>query len=255
MEALHFFTSLFLNLDVVLGDWVQTYGAWVYAMLFLVIFCETGLVVTPFLPGDSLIFTAGALAALPDHPLDWRILFVVLFVAAVLGDGTNYFIGEKFGARMLASEKWTRFIKPRYIEETNEFFVRHGGKTISLARFFPFVRTFAPFVAGVCRMHWPRFTLFNVLGGFAWVASFLIAGYLFGNIPFVQENLEYLVMGIIAVTLAPTVVHAIRTRLKQRRSASGTAETPAETSAGGPACAVIDGAMTQATDASEAERP
>jgi membrane-associated protein len=223
VEVLHFFTSLFLNLDVVLGDWVQTYGAWVYAMLFLVIFCETGLVVTPFLPGDSLIFTAGALAALPDHPLDWRILFAVLFVAAVLGDGVNYLIGERSGERMLHSERWSRFIKPRYIEETNAFFAKHGGKTISFARFFPFIRTFAPFVAGVCRMHWPRFTLFNVIGGFAWVTVFLAAGYLFGNIPFVQENLEFLVIGIIAVTLAPTVFHAIRSRLRKSRSA---AETP-----------------------------
>ena len=224
MEALHFLTSLFLNLDVVLGDWVQTYGAWVYAMLFVVIFCETGLVVTPFLPGDSLIFTAGALAALPGHPLDWRILLVVLFTAAVLGDGVNYLIGDKFGARMLRSGRWDRVMKPQYVDETNAFFKRHGGKTISLARFFPFIRTFAPFMAGVGKMHWPRFTAFNVAGGAAWVSVFLAAGYFFGNIPFIQNNLEFMVIGIIAVTLAPSLVHAVRSRIKRSRSAA--AETP-----------------------------
>ncbi len=231
MEVLHFLTSLFLNLDVVLGDWVAQYGAWVYAMLFVVIFCETGLVVTPFLPGDSLIFTAGALAALPDHPLDIRVLLVVLFTAAVLGDGVNYLIGEKFGSRMIASEKWSRFIKPQYVEETNAFFKKHGGKTISLARFFPFIRTFAPFMAGLGGMHWPRFTMFNIVGGAAWVSIFLAAGYFFGNIPFVQDNLEFLVIGIIAVTLLPSVFHAIRTRLRKSRPAEMHAETPAETPA------------------------
>jgi membrane-associated protein len=219
VEVLHFLASLFLNLDVLLGQWAQTYGAWVYGMLFVVIFCETGLVVTPFLPGDSLIFTAGALAALPTHPLDWRILLVVLFTAAVLGDGVNYWIGDKFGCRMIESDRWSRFIKPQYVDETNAFFKRHGGKTISLARFFPFIRTFAPFMAGLGGMHWPRFTVFNIAGGAAWVSLFLAAGYFFGNIPFVQNNLEFLVIGIIAVTLLPSVVHAVRSRLKKSTAA------------------------------------
>ncbi len=215
MAVLHFVTSLFLNLDVVLGDWVRTYGAWVYAMLFVVIFCETGLVVTPFLPGDSLIFTAGALAALPNHPLDWWVLWPVLFLAAFLGDTANYWIGEKFGCRMMESERWTRFIKPRYVEETNVFFKKHGGKTISLARFFPFIRTFAPFMAGLGGMHWPKFMTYNAIGGAAWVSVFLAAGYFFGAIPFIQKNLEFLVIGIILVTLLPAIVGAVRSRLKK----------------------------------------
>jgi membrane-associated protein len=219
MEALQFFVDLFLNLDTVLAAWVNTYGAWVYLMLFLIIFCETGLVVMAVLPGDSLLFTAGALAAIktPEGApvLNIWLLLGLLFMAAVLGDNTNFLIGRKSGQKMLDSGKFARVIKPKYVEQTNAFFVKHGGKTISLARFFPFIRTFAPFMAGIGCMDWMRFTVFNVTGGAAWVGLFVGAGYFFGNIPIIQENLEYLVIGIILVSVAPSLIHALRSRFKK----------------------------------------
>jgi membrane-associated protein len=219
MAVVTFFVDLFLNLDVVLAAWVGTYGNWVYLMMFLIIFCETGLVIMAVLPGDSLLFTAGALAAingsdgLPVLNIWW--LLALLFVAAVLGDGTNYMIGRKFGQRILDSGKFSRVIKPKYVDQTNAFYAKHGGKTISLARFFPFIRTFAPFLAGIGGMDWGRFTVFNVTGGAAWVGLFVGAGYFFGNIPVIQDNLEYLVIGIILVSVAPSVIHAIWSRFKK----------------------------------------
>jgi membrane-associated protein len=229
MAFLKFFVDLFLNLDVVLAAWVSTYGAWVYLMMFLIIFCETGLVVMAVLPGDSLLFTAGALAAIKTAEgapvLNLWLLLGLLFVAAVLGDGTNFYIGHHFGQRILDSGKLSRIIKPKYIEQTNAFFVKHGGKTITLARFFPFIRTFAPFMAGIGCMDWKRFTVFNVTGGAAWVGLFVGAGFFFGNIPIIQENLEYLVIGIILVSVAPTAYHALRSRYKKP---AAPAETPAE---------------------------
>ncbi len=229
MEVLQFFVDLFLNLDTVLAAWVNTYGAWVYLMLFLIIFCETGLVVMAVLPGDSLLFTAGALAAIktPEGApvLNIWLLLGLLFAAAVLGDNTNFLIGRKSGQKILDSGKFSRVIKPKYVEQTNAFFVKHGGKTISLARFFPFIRTFAPFMAGIGRMDWMRFTVFNVTGGAAWVGLFVGAGYFFGNIPIIQENLEYLVIGIILVSVAPSLIHALRSRFKKPTVA---AEGPAD---------------------------
>jgi membrane-associated protein len=219
MGVVTFFVDLFLNLDVVLAAWVGTYGNWVYLMMFLIIFCETGLVIMAILPGDSLLFTAGALAAingsdgLPVLNIWW--LLALLFAAAVLGDGTNYMIGRKFGQRILDSGKFSRVIKPKYVDQTNAFYAKHGGKTISLARFFPFIRTFAPFLAGIGGMDWGRFTVFNVTGGAAWVGLFVGAGYFFGNIPVIQENLEYLVIGIILVSVAPSVIHALWSRFKK----------------------------------------
>jgi membrane-associated protein len=236
MEFLRFFYDLFLNLDTVLAAWVSTYGAWVYLMLFLIIFCETGLVVMAVLPGDSLLFTAGALSAIKASDgspvLNVWLLLGLLFTAAVLGDNTNYLIGRKFGQKMLDSGKFSRVIKPKYVEQTNAFFVKHGGKTISLARFFPFIRTFAPFMAGIGCMDWKRFTLFNVTGGAAWVGLFVGAGFFFGNIPIIQENLEYLVIGIILVSVAPTVGHAVWSRFKKPVAP---AETPVDSSAANPA--------------------
>jgi len=220
MAALKFFVDLFLNLDVVLASWVTQYGPWIYAMLFLVIFMETGLVVTPFLPGDSLLFTAGAIAAVSNGGLNYWLLIVVLIVAAVLGDGVNYLIGRKFGAGILASHKLQRVIKPEYIESTRNFFTKHGGKTISLARFFPFIRTFAPFMAGMGHMDWWRFSMFNVAGAVVWVFLFVTAGYFFGNIPFVAHNLEYLVIGIIAVSVAPGFIHWVQSRLAARKKSA-----------------------------------
>jgi len=214
---MQFFIDLFLNLDTVLVNWVGMYGACVYVMLFAIIFCETGLVFMAFLPGDSLLFTAGALAALSTNGkpvLNVWLLIGLMIAAAVLGDNSNYLIGRNFGKQMLASERMRRFIKPKYIEQTQVFFDKHGGKTISFARFFPFVRTFAPFMAGVGCMAWRRFTGFNVVGGAAWVLLFVLAGYFFGNIPIIQKNLEFLVIGIIVVSVAPSLVHAAWTRLR-----------------------------------------
>ena len=215
---LNFMVDLFLNLDVVLADWVAQYGVWVYAMLFAVIFFETGVVVTPFLPGDSLLFSAGAIAAVSGGGLNYWVLFLVLFTAAVLGDGANYLIGRFFGQRILDSGKLARVIKPEYIEQTQHFYERHGGKTITLARFFPFIRTFAPFMAGIGKMGWTHFTGYNVIGAAAWVGLFVSAGYFFGNIPVVAHNLEYLVIGIIVVSVAPMVFHAIQGWWRNRQS-------------------------------------
>lgn len=221
-----FFIDLFLNLDQVLGDWVVAYGPWIYAMLFLIIFMETGVVVTPFLPGDSLLFTAGAIAAVSGGGLDLWVLLGVLIVAAILGDASNYTIGRNWGRKLIDSGRFSRVMKPEHIEETEAFFVRHGGKTISFARFFPFVRTFAPFIAGMMHMDRARFTLWNVLGGIAWVTVFVFAGYFFGNIPAVAHNLELLVIGIIAVSVLPSVWHAFQRWSRGRKTVP--AEEPAE---------------------------
>jgi len=177
LEFIQFFIDLFLNLDTVLAEWVTLYGPWIYLMLFAIIFCETGLVVMAVLPGDSLLFTAGALAAIVgangEPVLNIWFLLGLLFVAAVLGDGTNYLIGRRFGQGILDSGRFSKIITPQRIDDTNAFFARHGGKTISLARFFPFIRTFAPFFAGIGGMDWGRFTFFNITGGAAWVGLFL----------------------------------------------------------------------------------
>jgi membrane-associated protein len=214
---MQFLTDLFLNLDVVLQDWVAQYGAVIYALLFLIIFLETGLVVTPFLPGDSLLFAGGAVAAVSAGKLDVWLLYLVVLSAAVVGDFVNYWIGRAWGRRILDSGRLDRVIKPKYIAKTEAFFERHGGKTISFARFFPFIRTFAPFVAGISRMELHRFVAFNVIGAVAWVGLFVTAGYLFGNIPFVAHNLQYLVVGIIALSVLPAFYHFVRQRMSARR--------------------------------------
>lgn len=215
-----FFVDLFFNLDVVLKEWVALYGSWIYAMLFLIIFMETGIVVTPFLPGDSLLFTAGAVAAVSGGVLDVYVLIAVLIVAAILGDMSNYTIGRHWGRGIIDSGRFSRIISQEHISETEAFFVRHGGKTISLARFFPFIRTFAPFIAGLSHMNRAWFTLWNVVGGIVWVVLFVLAGYFFGNIPVVEENLELLVFGIIGFSLAPSVWHAVQRRLRRRKEAT-----------------------------------
>jgi membrane-associated protein len=216
--SLHFFIDLFLNLDTVLKDWVLIYGPWIYVMLFLIIFMETGIVVTPFLPGDSLLFTAGAIAAVAGGGLNVWVLFAVLIVAAVLGDASNYSIGHRWGRKMLDSGRFSAVVKPERIAETEAFFTRHGGKTISLARFFPFIRTFAPFVAGISQMDRARFTAFNLVGGVAWVSLFVAAGYFFGNIPFIAHNLEYLVIGIIAFSVVPPIAHSLYERFSKKKA-------------------------------------
>ncbi len=199
MDILKYSIDLFLHLDKHLHEIISQYGMWTYGILFFIIFIETGLVVTPFLPGDSLLFAAGTFAALGS--LNVYILFVLLASAAILGDTANYWIGHFIGERAYTGE--IRWIKQEYLHRTHEFFEKHGGKTIFLARFVPIVRTFAPFVAGVGRMSYGYFISFNVFGGITWVGLMLLAGYFFGNIPVVKHNFSLAILGIIAVSLIP----------------------------------------------------
>lgn len=197
-----------LHVDVYLEQIISNYGAWTYALLFFVVFMETGFVVTPFLPGDSLIFAAATFAA--RGALDPWLMFILLAVAAVLGDTVNYWIGHRIGARAYTGEiKW---IKKEYMERTHAFFEKHGGKTIFLARFVPIIRTFAPFVAGVSRMSYGFFFRWNMIGGITWVAIFTLLGYFFGNIPFVQKNFELVILAIVLISFVPAVVEAVKAR-------------------------------------------
>jgi membrane-associated protein len=203
--------DIFLHLDAHLNEWAGSLGAWLYLLLFLIIFCETGLVVTPFLPGDSLLFAVGALAATAGSPLSLPWLLVLLTVAAILGDAANYTIGFHVGPKVFCSESsW--LLNKQHLLRTQRFYERHGGKTIILARFIPIIRTFAPFVAGIGRMHYPRFALFNVTGGIGWVASFLVLGYWFGNLPGVKKNFQYVILAIIFISVLPIVIEFFRAR-------------------------------------------
>ena len=207
MEILSLIASFILHVDQHLLELFRDYGVWVYAILFLIVFCETGLVVTPFLPGDSLLFAAGALAAAGG--LDVHLLAVLLFIAAVLGDSVNYSIGRRVGLRLFSNPD-SRVFRRDYLERTERFYARHGPKTIVIARFVPIVRTFAPFVAGVGAMPYRIFLFWNVAGAFLWVGSFTYAGYAFGDLPVVQENFTLLIFGIIIVSVMPVVIEAIK---------------------------------------------
>ncbi len=220
MEVIRFVIDLFLHLDAHLSQVIAQYGLWTYALLFLVIFVETGLVVTPFLPGDSLIFAAATFAALGS--LDIWLLFVLLATAAVLGDTANYWIGHYLGERAYS----IRWIKREYLERTHAFFQKHGGKTIFLARFVPIIRTFAPFVAGIGRMSYGYFFSYNVFGGIAWVGLFSAAGYLFGNIPLIRDHFSLVVLAIILVSVLPMAVEAIRARRESQRPAPKISAAP-----------------------------
>lgn len=211
MPLLKFFIDFILHLDVHLGQIIADYGGVTYAILFLIIFIETGLVIMPFLPGDSLLFAAGAFAALGS--LNITALILLLILAAILGDTTNYWIGHFFGEKLIANPKIP--IKKEHLEKTQVFFEKHGGKTIILARFVPIVRTFAPFVAGIGKMHYSRFISFNVIGGIAWVLTFSLGGYFFGNIPAVKHNFSLVIFGIILVSVAPMLWHALKSKIKK----------------------------------------
>jgi membrane-associated protein len=211
MEALSSIIDMFLHLDKHLGEIISVYGKMTYAILFFIIFAETGLVVAPFLPGDSLLFAAGALAA-ATGALDPNALVGLLIIAGILGDTTNYSIGKIFGMKVL--QKFT-FVKREHVEYTERFYEKHGGKTIILARFVPIVRTFAPFVAGVGAMNYTRFIVYNVVGAIAWVASFVYLGYYFGNLPIVKQNFSLVILVIIIVSVLPGVVEFIRHRMKK----------------------------------------
>ena len=213
MELLAFFWDLLVHLDRHLGELVAQFGPWVYAILFAIIFCETGLVVTPFLPGDSLLFVTGGLAALGG--MNVHLLVVLLVAAAILGDAVNYAVGRYLG-RHLFTDRASRFLNPRHLERAHAFYERHGGKAIVIARFVPIVRTYVPFVAGMAEMSYPRFAFYNVAGALLWVVSLCYAGYFFGNLPFVRQNLTLIIFGIIGVSLLPIVWAAVRARLDAR---------------------------------------
>lgn len=212
MEWISSFVDVILHLDQHLLVLVQNYGAWIYGILFIILFCETGLVVTPFLPGDSLLFVAGAIAGAGS--MNVHLLVVLLLTAAVLGDSLNYAIGHYIGPKVFRfDDSW--FFKKAYVERTHRFFERHGGKTIVLARFVPIIRTYAPFVAGIGAMDYRRFLLFNVAGAVLWVASLTYAGYFFGNLPAVKNNLSLVILGIIVLSISPGIVELLRHKLKR----------------------------------------
>ncbi len=217
MEWLKLLSDLFLHLDRHLDVAVGEYGTWVYLILLVIVFCETGLVVTPFLPGDSLLFAAGALSA--SGSLDVRLLFVLLSIAAILGDTVNYWIGAWIGPKAFSGEY--RFLKKEYLNRTHRFYERHGGKTIILARFIPIIRTFAPFVAGIGAMNYTRFIVYNVVGGLLWVAMFTYGGYFFGNLTFVKEHFSVIILAIIIISVVPLAIEVLRARLAPTPSVQG----------------------------------
>lgn len=213
MEILLQLFEYFIHLDKYLGEIIRNYGTLTYLFLFGIIFMETGLVVTPFLPGDSLLFAAGAFAGLGD--LNVMVVFVLLSLAAIAGDTVNYWIGHSIGPRAFSGN--IRFLKKEYLDRTHAFYEKHGGKTIILARFIPIIRTFAPFVAGVGAMTYRRFIAYNVIGGIVWVAIFTFGGYFFGNLPFVQENFTYVILAIILISVMPAVIEFAKEKLRLRR--------------------------------------
>ena len=211
MELLDFI----LHVDAHLLEFITDYGVWIYAILFLIIFVETGLVVMPFLPGDSLLFAAGALAA-STGAMNPYTLVILLFSAAALGDTLNYHIGKFIGPRVFELE--SRFINKKHLTYTQKFFEKHGGKTIIFARFVPFARTFAPFVAGAGQMNYKFFLTYNVIGAFCWIASFITLGYLFGNMPIVKDNFTHLIFGIIIISILPGIIGFIRQKLGKNKA-------------------------------------
>jgi membrane-associated protein len=214
MEFLKQLADVVLHLDKHLDGLVAQYGPWLYVIVFLIVFCETGLVVTPFLPGDSLLFALGALAARPDG-LNFWLLVLVLCVAAILGDSVNYWIGHFLGDKI--QHRFPRLIKPEHIRRTHEFYERYGGKTIIIARFVPIVRTFAPFVAGVGSMTYSRFMMFNISGAFLWIGLLVPAGYFFGNLEIVRKNFSLVVLGIIFVSILPGIIEFLRARRQAKK--------------------------------------
>lgn len=206
MDLLTHFIDFFLHLDRHLSQVISEYGVWTHLILFLIVFCETGLVVTPFLPGDSLLFAAGTFAAL--GALDVHLVIVLLIIAAIVGDTVNYWVGAYIGPRAFGGN--VRFLRKEYLDRTHAFYEKHGGKTIILARFVPIIRTFAPFVAGVGAMSYPKFLTYNVVGAVLWVGLFVLGGYFFGNIPTVRQNFTLVILAIILISVLPIVIEAVR---------------------------------------------
>jgi len=217
MNLINLFVDLFLHLDKHLSVVIQTYGTWTYLLLFLIIFMETGFVVTPFLPGDSLLFAAGTFASPAlGSPLNIFVVWILMCIAAVVGDTANYWIGHFIGPRAFSGD--VRFLKKEYLDRTEAFYQKHGGKTIVLARFVPIIRTFAPFVAGVGKMTYGHFIAYNVIGGIAWVSLFTFGGYFFGNLTFVKENFSFVVLAIILISVMPAFIEVFRSRMQRPTS-------------------------------------
>ena len=215
MELVKTFVSFFMHIDVHLSVVIAAYGVWTYLILFLVIFCETGLVVTPLLPGDSLLFAAGAFAAKGALDVAW--LFGLLSIAAILGDTANYWLGCSVGPKVFRTGQ-TRFLNRKYLDRTHQFYEKYGGKTIVIARFVPIIRTFAPFVAGLGSMSYWRFISYNVIGGVAWIAVCLFAGYFFGNLRIVKQNFSLVILAIVIISILPGVIEFARQRVKASRA-------------------------------------
>lgn len=212
MELIKHFIELVMHLDKHLGNIIQDYGTWTYVILFFIIFCETGFVVTPFLPGDSLLFATGALAA-STGALNVMWVFAFLAAAAILGDTANYWLGHFAGPKVFHYEK-TRFFKKEHLERTHQFYEKYGAKTIILARFIPIIRTFAPFVAGIGSMSYLKFITYNIAGGMAWIALFTFGGYKFGNLPFVKHNFTFVLLAIIFLSILPAIIEIARHKMK-----------------------------------------
>ncbi|GLX63063.1 protein DedA [Proteus vulgaris] len=211
VDLIKFLIDFILHIDVHLAELVAQYGTWVYAILFLIVFCETGLVVTPFLPGDSLLFVAGALASLETNDVNVHIIVLLLLCAAILGDAVNYSIGRLLGEKLF-SKPDSKIFRREYLDKTHAFYEKHGGKAIILARFVPIIRTFAPFVAGMGKMSYRHFAFYNVTGAIAWVLLFTYAGYFFGDLDIVQKNLKLLIVAIIVISILPGVIEILRHR-------------------------------------------
>ncbi len=211
MDLLKQFIDVFLHLDQHLNTWAADLGPWLYVVLFAIIFCETALVVTPGLPGDSLLFAVGALAATEGSPIGVHSIVILLIIAAITGDAVNYSIGKYLGPKVFRWER-SRLFNPEHLVKTQAFYEKYGCKTIILARYVPIVRTFAPFVAGIGTMSYPRFAMFNVIGGIVWVAGFVYLGHAFGNMPVVKKNFQYVILGIIIVSVLPIVIEFWRAR-------------------------------------------
>jgi len=212
IELIKSVIDFILHIDHHLVEIVSEYQTWTYLILFLIIFAETGLVVTPFLPGDSLLFAAGAIIAKPETGLSIGVMFVLLIIAAILGDLVNYHVGKYIGPQAFSGR--FRFLKVEYLTKTQEFYYKHGGKTIIYARFIPIIRTFAPFVAGIGTMSYGKFATFNIAGGIAWVTSFLFLGYFFGGLPVIKNNFTYVIFGIIFLSVLPPIIEVIRGKRK-----------------------------------------
>ncbi|SKC74499.1 DedA family protein [Ohtaekwangia koreensis] len=215
MEFIKSLIDFILHIDHHLVEIVRDYRTWTYLILFIIIFAETGLVVTPFLPGDSLLFAAGAIIAKPDTGLNIFFMFLLLIIAAILGDLVNYHVGKYIGPKAFSGKY--RFLKIEYLNKTQAFYNKHGGKTIIYARFIPIIRTFAPFVAGIGTMSYRKFASFNVIGGITWVGSFLFLGYFFGGIPVIKNNFTYVILGIIFVSILPPIIEVVKSRTKSQQ--------------------------------------